>query len=152
MIASGIDAAFRATTYRVATPERVFSLRIGVVDGEFDDFLCRQLLAGPPLTITAGLPARKAIGWGIVTAHNPGVLLSEAQNELRQRSLHERIVASGWRCVVSSNVADGGLWPVEPSYFVLPVDAQQMAALGREFGQLAVVVGRRGSAPELLWI
>ena len=147
----GIDAAFRATTYRVATPEGGFCLRIGVVDAAFDAFLCRQSLAGWPLASVARTPAREAVGWGIVTAYNPGALLSNEQNEHRQRRLCARIAASEWRCFAGSNIADDGVWPAEPSYLVVPVAAQQVLALGREFGQLAVVFGRRGAAPELLW-
>ncbi len=151
-----MEAAFLATTYRVETPERFFDLRIGLVSTEFDEFLRRQWLAlGSPATAAA--PASPAIGWGIVTAHNPGERLADHQNALRQRRLRARIAASPCAFFAASNIADGGGdhpagWPVEASYLVFPADEQQVAALGREFGQLAVVFGETGSAPRLLWV
>ncbi|WP_374681912.1 DUF3293 domain-containing protein [Accumulibacter sp.] len=145
-----IEAAFLATTYRVETPERSFDLRIGAVNAGFDEFLRRQSVS---LGKLAAGPAPMAIGWGIVTAYNPGERLSEQQNEIRQRRLRERINASAGACFSASNLADADAgWPVEPSYLVLPVDEQRLAALGREFCQLAVVYGETGLAPRLLWL
>lgn len=148
---AALEAAFLATTYRVETPERSFDLRIGVASAGFDEFLCRQAVSlGKP---AAAGPAGAAIGWGIVTAYNPGERLSEHQNEIRQRRLRERIAASAGACFAASNLPDADAhWPVEPSYLVLPVDEQRLAALGREFCQLAVVYGETGLAPRLLWL
>lgn len=147
-----IAAAFLATTYRVETPERAFDLRIGVVSTEFDEFLRRQPVS-PGKPAAAAAPARGLIGWGIVTAYNPGEVLADHQNESRQGRLRERIAASGYSFFAASNIADdGGAWPVEASYLVMPVNEQQVAALGREFRQLAVVYGEAGSAPRLLWL
>jgi len=149
-------AAFLATTYRVETPAGVFDLRIGLVSSEFDEFLRRQPVSRAPLAAPAAF-ASQAIGWGIVTAHNPGERLADHQNALRQRRLRERIAASACAFLAASNIADGdddhpAGWPVEASYLVFPVDEQQVAALGREFCQLAVVCGETGSAPRLLWL
>ncbi|WP_291987061.1 DUF3293 domain-containing protein [Candidatus Accumulibacter sp. ACC007] len=151
MSRAGMEAAFLATTYRVETPESTFDLRIGVVSAGFDEFLRRQSVSlGKP---AAAGPARTAIGWGIVTAYNPGERLSDHQNEIRQRRLHERLTALAGACFAARNLADADAdWPVEPSYLVLPVDEQLLAALGREFCQLAVVYGETGLAPRLLWL
>jgi hypothetical protein len=153
---AAMEAAFLATTYRVETPERVFDLRIGLFSTEFDAFLRHQEALLAPLAAPAA-SASQAIGWGIVTAYNPGERLADDQNESRQRRLRERIAASACAFFPASNIADGGedhhaSWPVEPSYLVFPVDEQQVAALGRAFGQLAVVYGERGLAPRLLWL
>ena len=151
-----MEAAFLATTYRVAAPERVFDLRIGMVSTEFDEFLRRQPASLALLAAPAAF-ASQAIGWGIVTAYNPGERLAAYQNEPRQRRLRERIAASACAFFAASNIADGdadhhAAWPVEPSYLVFPVDEQQVATLGRAFGQLAVVYGETGLAPRLLWL
>jgi hypothetical protein len=153
---AALEAAFLATTYRVETPERVFDLRIGLVSSEFDEFLRRQPASLAPLDAPAA-SVSQAIGWGIVTAYNPGERLADHQNEPRQRRLRERIAASACTFFAASNIADGDEdhhagWPVEPSYLVFPVDEQQVAALGRAFSQLAVVYGETGLAPRLLWL
>jgi hypothetical protein len=138
-------AAYRATTYCVHTGEGDFALRIGVPNREFDAFLLRQ----PLPFVLAGCSS--VAGWGIITAYNPGELLADCQNQLHQRRLRERIAASGWSFHDARNVADDAVWPEEASYLVQPVDEQQILALGREFRQLAVVYGRTGLAPALLW-
>jgi len=155
---TSIEAAFRATTYRVTTPEGAFALRIGVADSAFDDFLGRLPDALDPLDssairATAGSSAvSTGPGWGILTAYNPGALLPEHENQLRQQRLRDRLAASGRRFLAGCNLADGGAWPPEPSYLVVDVNEQYIVALGREFCQLAVVWGRRGAVPQLLWI
>ena len=155
---TSIEAAFRATTYRVTTPEGGFALRIGVADRAFDDFLGRLPDApdpsdSPAIRATAGSSAVSTrSGWGILTAYNPGVLLAEHDNRLRQERLRDRLAASGRHFLPACNLADDGAWPPEPSYLVLDVNEQQIVALGREFCQLAVVWGRRGAVPQLLWI
>ena len=145
MSRSALAAAYRATTYRVQTCAGDFALRIGVLKPEFDDFLFRQ----PPPHVLAGRSS--AAGWGIVTAYNPGVVLADCQNQLHQRRLRERIAASGWSFHGARNIADDAAWPEEASCLVLSVDEQQILALGREFCQLAVLYGRTGLAPALLW-
>lgn len=152
MSSAGIDAAFRATTYRVTTPEGDFALRIDRLHPAFDDFLSRQS-ASPLCSPAAGRRGRSPdVCWGVVTAYNPGVRLSDDENRLRQNRLRERIMASGWLFFPACNLADGGFWPEEPSYLVLHLDEERMARLGSEFCQRAVVCGRRGSAPKLLWL
>ncbi|HRF03819.1 DUF3293 domain-containing protein [Accumulibacter sp.] len=151
-----MEAAFLATTYRVETPERFFDLRIGCVSTEFDEFLRRQPVSVEP-PVAPAASTRRAIGWGIVTAYNPGERLADHQNERRQGRLRERIAASACFFFAASNIAAGDVdadlgWPLEPSYLVLPVDEWQVAALGREFCQLAVVYGETGLAPRLLWL
>ena len=49
---AALDAAFRATSYRVVTPEGIFALRIGVADAAFDAFLYREVTLGQSLGST----------------------------------------------------------------------------------------------------
>lgn len=145
-----LEAAFCATTYRVTVPGGAFALRIGVAAPAFDAFLLRLAAQQPASDDEPGETTE--ICWGIVTAYNPGMLLSEEVNRLAQERLLRRIKALGWCFLPASNLADGGVWPVEPSYLVLWADEQRMRVLGSEFGQLAVVWGRTGSVPTLLWL
>lgn len=145
------EAAFRATTYRVTSTERVFDLRIGQSDPAFDAFVLEQAASAkrPP---GADQPADDANDcWAIVTAYNPGRLCSDQENCLAQARLLNRLIDSGRPFLAARNLADGGSWPVEPSYLVLRVDAEEALALASDFAQLAVVWGRTGSTPQLLW-
>jgi hypothetical protein len=152
MSRAALAAAFQATSYRVETPEGIFSLRIGTPDPAFDAFLLRQAVAASP---PAGVDQRAgdaAVGWSIVTAHNPGGQLGEDENRLRQDRLRQRILAAGWHFLPACNVADLNTWPVEPSFLLWPAEEEQIRSLAADFGQLAVVFGRTGSAPRLFWL
>lgn len=147
-----LEAAFRATTYRVTTPAGIFSLRIGVADQAFDAFLRHQILCTPhsPGNAENGIGAGSC--WGIVTAHNPGRHLSERENRLAQERLRDLIRDSGLPSLAACNLADDDAWPMEESCLVLGADEEQMRGFGSSFGQLAVVCGRIGAAPRLLWL
>ena len=145
-----LEAAFCATTYRVTVPEGSFALRIGVAAPAFDAFLLRLATQWPASDDEPGETTEMC--WGIVTAYNPAALLSEQVNRLAHKRLLKIIKALGWFFLPASNVSDGGVWPVEPSCLVLWADEQRMRVLGSEFGQLAVVCGRTGSVPKLLWL
>lgn len=148
MKSPALIAAFCATTYRVKTPNGVFELRIGVRDPAFDDALTTGLGESP----LDRANDQQVNEWAIVTAFNPGTRLDDQENVCRQARMEASIVDSGWKYWPALNIADDGLWPVEASFLLLQVDHQQMLALARRFGQCAVVVGRQGMAPRLLWI
>ena len=42
------------------------------------------------------------------------------------------------------SVLDPAAWPPEPSLLILGMSPDEARSLGRQFGQLAIVVGRRG--------
>jgi hypothetical protein len=91
--------------------------------------------------------------WAYVTACNPGSeLLAEDENDLRMRDLGQRL--SGHACVTfrGSGVGTRGDWPPEPSLLVLGIDEASARKLGAEFGQKAMVVGRRGEPARLAWV
>ena len=43
-----------------------------------------------------------------------------------------------------------GEWPHEPSFLVVGISRAEAEALGRRFGQLAIVYARKGEPPELV--
>ena len=131
-----LDAAFRATCYRVDCAAGEFDLRIGVVNQRFDDFL---RVCG----------ARR---WGLVTAHNPGGVRCDEQNAARQRDLLCRLKSLQWRWLPAYHVADDGRWPVEPSVLILQVGEAELGALASDFSQAAVVCGAVGFPPRLVWL
>ena len=131
-----LDAAFRATCYRVDCAAGVFDLRIGDVNSAFDDLLRAQ---------GAGC-------WGLITAHNPGGVRCDAQNAARQQALLSRIESSSWPRLSACHLADDGRWPVEPGVLILGIGEAELCALAAEFSQAAVVCGELGAAPRLVWL
>ena len=132
-----LEAAFLATTYRVETQGASFDLRIGLPELEFDRFLRRQ----------------GASNWGIVTAYNPGAILTPEQNAQRHAALQARVKALGWQHFPVSNHADSGQWPVEPGFCVLDASEASLCRLATEFGQSAIVFGQAGQGGgRLVWL
>lgn len=131
-----LEVAFRATTYRVETPGGVFDLRIASRNADFDDLLVREGVSH----------------WGIVTAYNPGAQqLSADENQLRHRRLLGTIADCGWRACPAINIPDHDDWQSEPGCLLLQVDEQTLRDLALQFGQVALIYGELGSAPQLLW-
>ena len=88
--------------------------------------------------------------WAFITAWNPGsVELRRAENDSRQRALVSVVEAAGLAWIPGQGVGEDPLWTPEGSLLVLGVSRAAAVKTGRRFGQLAVVVGRRGG-PALL--
>lgn len=126
-----LDAAYCATSYRVGK----LALRIGEPHPWLDRLLENR-----------GLER-----YAYLTAANPGSApLPAAENAARMRALSKEL--EGFVVLRGAAHADDGAWEPEPSFLVLGVSRDDAAALGRRFGQNAILVGERGGAPELLWI
>jgi hypothetical protein len=136
MRTEALDAAFRATSYRVETAEGVFDLRIGMADPAFDDFLRRQGVCC----------------WAVLTACNPGGVRDDDGNRLRRLRLQARLQTLGWSFSLACNLADDRMWPAEPGFLLLQVSEREVCSLASEFFQLACVCGDVGGAPRLVWI
>ncbi|HOL64613.1 MAG TPA: DUF3293 domain-containing protein [Accumulibacter sp.] len=141
-------AAFTATTYRVSTPDGICNLRVGAPQPAFDAALSAWQ-AGSSLAANCG---RTAVDWAIITAFNPGMPLAEQENVQRQARLQADIEQRGWAYWPACNLADDGCWPDEASFLLLQVAESEVVALARQFGQVALLVGRQGGAPRLLWV
>lgn len=127
--------AYRRAIYRVDAPAGPIDLRIGRRSAALDALLAE----------------RGARRWGFLTAVNPGsVRLPAADNEERTARLGARLEELGWKRLTGSGLDPLERWPAEPSFLVLDVDADAVAALAREFGQAAIVVGEAGTAARLL--
>lgn len=133
-----LEAAFRATVYRIETPAGRFDLRVGqALPGAFADWLAAQKLAF----------------WGVVTAYNPASRrLPDEINRQASVALFEAASAAGWRAFPACNLADAGDWPPEPGWLLLGGDEAGLCALAQGFAQVAVVCGARGEAPRLHWV
>ena len=131
-----LDAAFRATTYKVAGGNRVFSLRIGTSNPAFDEFLTSHSVRC----------------WGIVTAQNPGGRRNaEKDNTAAQMRMQKVLEAARWPFLEAINHPDTDEWPVEPSFCVLNVGKDELLMLADAFDQLAIVFANALNPPQLLW-
>lgn len=130
----GLRKAYLQTAYVVRAPQGVHALRIGARHPAFD----------------AELQAVGARCWAVVTAWNPGSLPRPAEENARAQGELLRVVAelglTGW---AAEGKADGGGWR-EESICVLDMEPAGAVALGRQFKQLAVVVGQLSEPAQLL--
>ena len=130
----GLRKAYLQTAYLVRAPQGVHALRIGEHHPAFD----------------AEVAAAGARCWAVVTAWNPGSLPRPAdENAAAQAALAQAISDLGLDAWAAEGKADGGGWR-EESLCVLDMEAARAVALGRKFGQLAVVVGQLSGAAQLL--
>lgn len=88
--------------------------------------------------------------YAYLTACNPGSKpLSDQENAERQGELLARL--KGRPLVQGVAVADDGSWS-EESVLVLGITREDAVALGKEFGQVAILFGKRGGVPEPVWL
>lgn len=131
-----LQTAFEATTYRVLLPTGEIDIRIGRTNIALDDLLD-----------DAG-----AATWAFLTAWNPGGGADGRTPENLARGEELRRACAGFRCHEGAGLAEEGSdHPAEQSLLVLGIGRSEAVEVGRRFGQLAVVVGTRGVAAELVW-
>lgn len=137
MLEQNLLDSYRRTTYRAALPTGRIDLRIGELSHALDRFLAE----------------RHTEKWAFITVANPGSqLLDEGTNLARHQSLVADVRAAGHVLFEGEGVGDDGRWPAERSLLIIGIKRAEAAALGRKYEQNAIVVGRRGNAPELLII
>jgi hypothetical protein len=111
------------------------SLRIGEPHAELD-FVARR---------------SGARSWGYATAYNPGSsTLSEDENVSRQDGLENAAAEGGFLFFHGEGVGDDGQWFPEPSLLIIGITRAETVALGRRFGQRAIVYGEAGGSPQLI--
>jgi hypothetical protein len=132
-----LQAAYEAAAYRVhGSPVGAFVIRCGEVSPALDALLA---IAG-------------ADTWAFVTAANPGSLrLDDATNRRRHAALVAEVRRRGFVCYAGAGAGDDGAWPPEESVLVPGLDEASAIALGRAFGQFAVLVGERCGPARLAW-
>lgn len=127
-----LERAYRATTYGAGS----LAIRIGERSVALDAMLAHL----------------HAVPWAYLTAWNPGSIpRAEAENEAAMTRLRDALAARGLDVIQGEATADDGTWR-EPSFLVLGLHEEEAVGLGREFGQVAIVAGKRNEAPRLVWI
>ncbi|HVJ34202.1 MAG TPA: DUF3293 domain-containing protein [Terriglobia bacterium] len=134
-IDAALIAAYQATDYVVFEDDAETVLRIGELNPAVDALLKRH-------------GAEQA---AVITAWNPAsVILSDQENEARETVLW-RWIGDHQRFALAAEGRDrSGKWRPEQSCLIFDITADQAEALGREFGQNAIVHLRLGEAPRLL--
>lgn len=133
---AALEKAYRATAYVVDLPDGPVSIRIGQ--------RCPR--------VDAWLSAHALNEWVFITAWNPqSEILDNKINELRNAALGDALRQRA--CVVFSGRGqpDQGGWTAEESLLALGISEADAVALGAQFGQHAVVTGRRGECAVLRW-
>ncbi len=134
-----IDAlaeAYRATTYLIEAAGGTIPLRIGERAADLD-----RLLA-----------SSGASGWAIVTPENPDSRIVPIEaNERAWARFRADVEEGGWHGMPTVARGDDGLWPPERGLLLLGISRDAALELGRRHGQVAIVAGVRGGAPELLF-
>lgn len=131
-----LSAAYLATTYRVDAPCGPIALRAGERNAALDRLLRR----------------RGARAWAFITACNPrSTRLPPWRNHVRQSRLVTLCRDLGYATLPGLGIGDDPAWAPEPSVLILEVSRSRACRLARLFDQHAVVAGRRGGPPELVW-
>jgi hypothetical protein len=114
----------------------------------------------PPLVLRVGEPNRRLDGMldvarkesaAFITAFNAGgQRRSDQDNEAAQVQLERALEEKPYGCYPGEGRDPEGRWSAEPSLLVIGIPRAEAEALGREFGQNAIVFVSRGKAPELL--
>lgn len=132
-----LDAAYRATTYRVYLPGGCADLRID----QGNEVLGRWL------------ENSGCASFAIITAHNPGSQVIDAgENAERQSQLECDLLEGNYEPYAGENRPDDGDGPVEESCFIPDITREDACALAGIFGQNALVCGGIDAVPRLVWI
>lgn len=132
------EDAYRRTQYHVLLARGDLVLRIGVRHA--DDARLRE---------EAGVREH----WAIVTPCNPlSQRLAEKDNAALLAQFKQAIAELELRAIVSANHDPSGQWPDEPGLLLCDPPPGVAEELGRRYRQNAIVTGKLGEAPRLVWL
>lgn len=133
---SELEVAYRATAYRVFLPNGAIELRIDVASPE----------------LLQWLQVEDVHEWAILTAFNPdSVVLSDADNAVRQSELEIRLLEEGLEPYAGENVAASEDGLNEQSCLVPNISLSFALAIARQFEQNAILHGSHDGIPRLIW-
>lgn len=132
-----LEAAYRATTYRVFLPAGCIELRPGQANPALERWLAESGVSE----------------WAVLTACNPGSqALTARENGERQARLECQLLEENFEPYAGENEADDGAWPAEETCFVPNISLAKTLELAGQFGQNAVLAGSVGEVPRLAWV
>ena len=132
-----LEIAYRATRYVLNLPEGACVLRVDQ---------CSPRLA-------EWLQARKMHSFSVLTAFNPASrLLSPEENVRRQAVLLAQLEGAGRRVLTGRNLPENAAAFAEDSVCVFNLTLTEALAIGRKYGQNALLFGGESGIPRLCWI
>lgn len=132
-----LEAAYRATTYRVFLPGGFADLRIGQTNE----------------TLNCWLETAGCSNFAIISAYNPGSQRTDvAKNAERQSQLECDLLEGNYEPYAGENLPDDDSGLLEESCFVADIALEDACALAEDFGQIAIVYGSADGIPGLIWI
>lgn len=127
--------AYEKRTYYVHDGRRGIRFRVGSKSAGLDALLERY----------------GAERWAFVTAWNPGSRpLPRRENDERQQEMIARLLAAGYRCLAGEGRGDDPSGPPQDSVLILDIPKRAARTIGRDFGQLAILVGYRRAPARLV--
>ena len=134
-----LDPLYRATEYRVLAGSQLISLVIDRQDPRNETALAES--------------SGDYRQWAIITPCNPAsVALCQQENAALLENFHHWLRHKSYRWLPSLNHDPDGHWPDEPGALIFDIERNDAEALGRQFGQNAIVHALRGHAPQLVWL
>jgi hypothetical protein len=128
--------AYLDTVYAVQDDARLIKFRVGSHKAALDALLARH----------------RAKDWAHISACNPGLeTLSPTENRRRMKRLENTARKRGYTTLPGNGRDDRQRRPAEDTLFVMGIPEAKARRLAREFGQWAIVAGRRGEAARLVW-
>lgn len=112
-----------------------------------------RLTRAHPPALSDWLIAENIRTYAFITASNPrSKLLSEQENVLRNRTLERDLKKVSRFVFPGLGIGSDGNWPAEESFWALDISPENAVALGRKYGQNALVWWEEGGLPELWWL
>ena len=140
-ISQDLIAAYRAAEYQVTVGAGLDSSALILRIDEYSEPLSRLF------TVSGDRCA------AFITACNPFSMLQSHEENLvacaRLRVRLERLTRAGW-IFEGEGYSSSGAWPAEKSFLALGLDLETSQALGREFGQNAIVWTDSDAIPRLI--
>jgi hypothetical protein len=131
-----LDAAYRATIFRIEAESGSIDIRIG---------------ASHP-AVDALLACFGASAWTFVSACNPASrIVSLRDNSQRHARLRAELTAASRSFLEGCGFA-AAPWPPEPSLWIPGIGRDAAAELGHRHGQNAIVCGTLEGPAELVWL
>jgi len=132
-----LDAAYRATLYRVRAAGSTFDLRVDA-----------------PSAPLAALMRRHGVATAAyLTACNPySVHASDAANRAANEALRAALAAADAFVFEGEAIDPAGAWPAEPSFLALGLALATARALGMRFRQNALLFVDDDAVPRLVWL
>ncbi|MBK7705577.1 MAG: DUF3293 domain-containing protein [Acidobacteria bacterium] len=130
------EEIYKAAEYVVEDGKRRFVIRVGETSGELDALLGEY----------------QCETWAFISAHNPrSEELTPEENEARHIDFISYLNDHEYRYFAGYGQSPDGLWTPETSALVVNIARTEAIGIGTLFDQSAILIGRKGFSPELVW-